>query len=121
MHVCAFRRAFAVVALPPLAAMLVACTALPRASNAPGPVQGEGDVASEDRTAGAFQHISASGGIHLEITEGAPTSVMLTAQPNILPLVTTEVADGQLIVNVAAPGFTSSQPVTLVVVADAVD
>ncbi|MEW6224570.1 MAG: DUF2807 domain-containing protein [Chloroflexota bacterium] len=112
------RRAALVVVVPLLAAALAACAVAPR-SAPPGPIQGAGAVTTEDRTTDAFEHVSVGAGIRVEVTEGAAVSVTLAAQPNLLPLISTEVSDGQLVVNVASPGFSTSEPVTLTVVAPA--
>ena len=82
----------------------------------PGPVAGQGAVTSEDRTSGDFQHLSVGGGFRVEVTSGSPFSVKVAAQANLLPLITTEVSGGQLIVNVKAPGVSTTQPMTLTVV-----
>ncbi|OGO59408.1 MAG: hypothetical protein A2V85_08790 [Chloroflexi bacterium RBG_16_72_14] len=111
------RRAALGLALPILAAGLAACGGPAQRSEAPGPVQGAGAVTTEDRTPDAFEHLSVGAGIRVEVTEGAVVSVTLAAQPNLLPLISTRVTDGQLVVNVASPGFSTSEPVTLTVVA----
>ena len=112
------RRAAIAIVMPLLAAVVAACGVAPR-SAAPGPIQGTGSVTTEDRTTDDFEHLSVGAGIRVEVTEGAAVSVTLAAQPNLLPLVSTEVSDGQLVVNVASPGFSTSEPVTLSVVAPA--
>ncbi len=81
------------------------------------PVAGEGDVATETRTVDAFTHLSAGSGINVVVSEGAPQSVTVSAQRNLLPIVRTEVADGQLVISAKAPGFTTTQPVTVTVLA----
>lgn len=106
---------------PPLLAavlsiVLAACAGLAPIATVPGPVVGQGSVTSEDRTSGEFQHLSVGGGLRVEVTSGSPVSVKLTAQANLLPLITTGVSGGQLIVNVKAPGVSTSQPMTLTVV-----
>jgi Putative auto-transporter adhesin, head GIN domain len=101
-----------------LAAMLAGCSSmLPPLSSQVVPVRGEGMVTTVDRTAGEFRHVSVGGGLHVVATTGGGTSVTIAAQPNLLPLIVTDVKDGQLVVNVEAPGFSSSEPVTLTVVA----
>jgi hypothetical protein len=111
------RRAAFSLALPILALALAACTGLAPRASTPGTVQGEGAVTTEDRTTDAFENLSVGAGIRVEVTEGATLSVTLAAQPNLLPLISTLVTDGQLVVNVASPGFSTSEPVTLTVVA----
>jgi hypothetical protein len=81
------------------------------------PVTGTGDVVTESRDVGEIDRISVAAGIHVVIRTGEPGSVTVAAQANLLPLVVTESRDGQLIVNVASPGITATEPVTLTVVA----
>lgn len=107
--------------LPLIAVLAAGCTGPSPLAPAAGPVQGEGEVTAEDRTSGDFEHLSVGAGIRVEVTEGAPVSVTLAAQPNLLSLISTDVADGQLVVNVASPGISSSRPVTLTVVAPALE
>lgn len=88
---------------------------------APTAVVGAGDVVKEDRTAGDVERISVAAPIQVAVQVGTPASVTLAAQPNILPLVQTEVSDGQLIVNVPVPGYTTTMPVLLTVVTPTLD
>ena len=97
-----------------LATGFVAC-ALPPLSSQAAPVEGQGDVVSEDRSTADFRHISVGAGINVIVGTGGDTSVTVAAQPNVLKMITTEVQDGQLVVQAAAPGFTSTQPVTLTI------
>lgn len=102
--------------LPALIASVAACgdVLIPPE---PLPVQGQGDVVSETRDVGVIDRVSVAAAIDVVIRTGEPGSVTLTAQANLLPLVVTEARDGQLIVNVPAPGYTTTEPVTLTVIA----
>jgi hypothetical protein len=80
------------------------------------PVAGAGDPRSEDRTAGGFTSISADAGINLVVSSGATRSVKVVAQPNLLPLVRTDVVNGQLTATIVAPGASSTRPITVSVV-----
>jgi hypothetical protein len=51
---------------------------------------------SEDRTGGSFDRVEIRNGIQLRLTVGPTTSVQLSAQQNILPLVSTTVSGGKL-------------------------
>jgi hypothetical protein len=97
-----------------LAIGLVAC-GLPPLSAQATPVPGQGDVVSEDRTTTAFRHISVGAGIKVVVGTGGDTSVTLSAQQNLIKLITTEVRDDQLVVQVTAPGVTSTLPITLTI------
>jgi len=101
--------------LPALALVVGACGDVAIAPEAT-PVVGSGDVISEDRTAGPVERISVAAAIDVVVQVGTPGSVTLTAQPDILPLVSTEVRDGQLIVHVPRPGYTTTMPVQLTVI-----
>ncbi len=75
------------------------------------PVLGIGDPAEQDRTAGAFTAISATGGIQVVVGIGAERAVSLTAQRNLLPLIHTDVVEGRLTITIAAPGISTTRPV----------
>jgi hypothetical protein len=113
MRLRAPRRARSVLVVLPGLLALAACTGLPPQPTQPGPVVGQGTVTTEDRTTSEFQHLSVGGGLRVIVTAGSALSVTLAAQPNLLPLITTEVDGGQLVVNVNSPGISSSQPITL--------
>jgi hypothetical protein len=73
-------------------------------------VRGEGDVTSEPRTVDAFTAIDVGGGIRLIAAVGQAQSVAVRAQPNILPLITTEVSNGTLRVS-STQRFTTTEGV----------
>ncbi len=100
-----------------LAALLVvAGCSLPSGNAAATPVAGAGDPTTENRTAGAFTSVSADAGINLVVSSGATRSVKVIAQPNLLPLVRTDVVNGQLTATIVAPGVSTTRPVTVSVV-----
>jgi len=102
--------------LPPLAALAACGSGLPPQPTQPAPVVGTGTIVTEDRTADAFQHVSVGGGMQVDIAMGSPLQVKVSAQGNLLPLIVTQVSDGQLIVNIAPPGIRTNQAMTLTVV-----
>ncbi len=105
------------LAMLPLLAALTGCgPGLPAQATQAAPVVGTGELTTEDRTDADFQHLSVGGGLRVIVRAGSPASVTLSTQANLLPLVVTQVTDGQLIVNVAPPGISSREPVTLTVV-----
>ena len=109
--------AIPVLAMLSLLVALAACgSGLPPQATQPLPVVGAGSIATEDRTTDAFQHVSVGAGMHVDITVGSPLQVKVSAQANLLPLIVTQVSDGQLIVNIAPPGISTSQPMTLTVI-----
>ena len=97
-----------------LATGVTACMLPPLASQAT-PVQGEGAVTSVDRTTAGFSHVSVGAGMNVTVRIGSELSVTLAAQPNLLGLITTDVRDGQLVVEVASPGIFTSRPVALTI------
>jgi hypothetical protein len=77
------------------------------------PVTGTGDPAQQDRTAGAFTAISVTGGIKVVVAVGAERAVSLTAQRNLLPLISTDIVESRLTVTIPAPGINATKPITL--------
>lgn len=57
---------------------------------------GSGKIASETRSVPAFSRIESSGSTDLKITIGSPTSLVVEADDNILPLITTTVSGDTL-------------------------
>lgn len=100
---------FRIVRLRPLAlavtvaALVTACSM----GSAGGMVVGSGDVTSETRTVAEFTEVSAGGGIQLELATG-PQQVVVTAQPNIADIATTEVSGSRLTVDTTS-GYVSPQ------------
>jgi Putative auto-transporter adhesin, head GIN domain len=97
------------------AVLVVAGCGLASFNAAPTAVAGTGAVTTEDRTAGGFTSISVSGGLNVVIASGDAVAVKVTAQPNLLPLIQTQVANGQLTASIAGPGLSSGKPVTVAV------
>ena len=65
-------------------------------------IVGSGVTASEDRDVRDFHALVASGVGSIEIRHGATESLRITADDNILPLLTSEVSDGRLILGADA-------------------
>jgi hypothetical protein len=127
MSVVARRAAIVVslsLVLPALAlpAVLAGCGAgLPPLQSHLAVVQGQGDPVTETRTTPEFRHVSVGGGLEVVASTGSTTSVTVAAQPNLLPLIRTEVANDQLVVTVKEPGFSTSQPATVTIIAPEID
>jgi hypothetical protein len=62
-------------------------------------VQGNGVARTETRDVAAFQTIELDGAGRLELVAGPPGKLSITGDENILPLITTTVSDGKLVVN----------------------
>ena len=103
-------------------ALAVTVAALPAGCNVGSPggmTVGSGDVTSVTRSVAAFTEVSAGAGIRFELATG-PQQVVITAQPNIIAITTTEVTGSRLtvettsgyatphglVVKVTAPGLT---------------
>lgn len=61
-------------------------------------VNGSGNLSTESRKVGDFQAVSLRGSMDIQYTDGPAEDVVIEAEDNILPLITAEVKDGQLIV-----------------------
>jgi len=59
-------------------------------------IKGSGKLKEETREVEAFTKVSAGGAFNLEIAVGKETSLQLSGDDNLLPLVKTEVVDGEL-------------------------
>jgi len=61
-------------------------------------VKGSGVSSSETRKLGDFHAVSLRGSMDIDYTDGPAEDIVIEAEDNILPLITTEIKDGQLIV-----------------------
>ena len=92
--------------------LLVACQ---MATSGPTTVvQGTGNVRTETRVLEPFTKIDVRRGIALRLTLGPPQRVEVTARENLVPLTTTIVRDGHLIVD-ATRDFACSKGITVTV------
>jgi hypothetical protein len=95
-----------------LTAALVALTGACTVDLPGGVVVGSGEVTSEVRKVSDFSEVEAHGGIRLELVNGATHSVVVTAQPNLLPITTTTVSGSRLTVDTTS-GYTTTQGITV--------
>jgi hypothetical protein len=72
--------------------------------------RGEGAVTSEIRQTDGFSRIESGGGFHVSVGVGPASSLEVSAQSNILPLIVTEVVDGTLRIR-SSKGFTTTERV----------
>lgn len=61
-------------------------------------VNGSGNMSTETRKLGDFHAVSLRGSMDIEYTDGPAEDVVIEAEDNVLPMITTEVKDGQLII-----------------------
>jgi len=71
-------------------------------------VTGSGNIKEENRNVGDFSEVGIEQGLTATISVGAKTSVTVSADDNLLPLVRTEVKNGRLIVGLTDRHVTSS-------------
>ena len=103
-------------ALLALAPVLVGCGTTPPGAPEGAGIVGEGDVQTEIRDLPPFTRVSVAAGMKVIVGAKAEQQVKVAAQPNILPLIKTEVVDGQLIVTLEAEeGVTTTKPMSLTV------
>lgn len=95
-----------------LTAALVALTGACTVDLPGGVVVGSGEVTSEVRKVSDFSEVEAHGGVRLELVNGGTHSVVVTAQPNLLPITTTTVAGSRLTVDTTS-GYTTTQGITV--------
>ncbi len=93
-HFVSNRRLFISIVVLALAAL--ACSTL---STNPNSVVGSGHVISESRTVPAFTAVELQGSSTVDVVPGSVQSVTVQADDNILPLITTSVSSGTLIIN----------------------
>jgi hypothetical protein len=109
----ASRRVLAAVAALLLVPALAGCGATPTGPEASGGIEGTGEVFTEVRELDPFTRVSVGAGMKVIIGEAAEQQVTVAAQQNLLPAIETVVVDGQLIVTIAAPGVSTTQPMSL--------
>lgn len=103
----AARPLVAIVAAFAFAGLLAGCGDISWAPP-PTPVMGTGDMTVETRQVSDFKRISVSAPVKVTIGEAQTASISVEAQPDVLPLIATEVVDGQLVISMKAPGFETS-------------
>jgi len=78
---------------------LVACVMLLAGCNVLNAEPGNGKAAKQTRQVSGFTAVELSGALVADITLGSTTSVEVTGDENLLPLLVTEVKDGRLLVH----------------------
>ena len=102
-----------VVACLALASVLfIGCISVPGSGPA---VVGQGAVVTEDRQVEPFTSVETKNGIKLVLSIGDTTSVQVTAQQNLVPLVSTTVSNGKLTAQ-TTQSVVASGPLTVTVV-----
>jgi hypothetical protein len=81
--------------------VLSACTTLQGLSN-PSVIEGSGTLATETRALSGFTEIVLAGSGDVDVVVGEPEGVVIEAEDNLLPLLTTEVSGGRLVIGTKA-------------------
>lgn len=81
-----------------------------------GQVVGSGNPGTDVRVVAAFDRLVVSGAIEVVVVVGSPQSVTVTADDNIIPLIVTEVRDGQLVLEHTSGYRTMQRPFVAIVV-----
>lgn len=102
---------FSAVGLVVVLGLLAACTAT---DNPFGGVMGEGDTERETRAIDAFERIEAGGGIQVVLTVGEDPALVIEAQPNLLPIIVTEVEGDTLRIH-GSESYTATRPIRVTV------
>jgi hypothetical protein len=110
------RLVLAAVAAILLAPVVAGCGVLPPGASQATGLVGEGDVQTELRELPPFTRVSVAAGMKVIVGAATEQKVSVAAQPNLLPVIKTNVVEGQLIVTLdAVGGVTASKPMSLTV------
>ena len=85
-----------------------------------GGVTGSGVLKSEPRQVAEFHGVEARGSMKVLVTQGTPATVKVEADDNLLPLLTTEVKDGVLVLDTKR-GYTTKNPIKVEVTVPTID
>lgn len=84
-----------------------------KGSSSANGVQGSGVAATQTRHVAPFKNIELAGSNNVTIRVGPKQSVVVHADDNLLPRVTTEVHDGTLVIGNTPGSFTTRSPLTV--------
>jgi hypothetical protein len=84
-------------------------------------VQGSGVLKEETRDVPDFTGVDIGSAIQATITVGPKTSVKISGDDNLLPLIKTEVRDGRLVTRVEGPGIRTVKPLTMTITTPKLD
>jgi hypothetical protein len=93
-------------------ALMIGCINVTGGGNT---VTGSGPAVTEDRTVGSFDKLEVQDGTKVVLSIGPTVSVRVSAQQNILPLISTTVADGKLTVQTTGSMISTVRPEVTVV------
>lgn len=84
--------------------------------------QGSGNVVTETRSLGDFSTIEMDLPARLEIVDGPEAQLRISAEDNLLPLLTSHIEDGELTLSASGSGRVQpTEPIRLILTAPAVD
>jgi hypothetical protein len=78
--------------------LIAGCSMIPQTCT-----DGSGRIATEERTVAGFQSVSLNAPAVVTVIQGSPTHIQVTADDNILPLITTTVRNGVLSIGYTRP------------------
>lgn len=111
---------FSRAAAAALATFLAGCTAFGVPADFNG-VVGSGPIVDEERRVDEpFTAVRAGGGVNVDITQGTPQSVRLSAQANILAILEAEVVDGTLLID-SSENYATARGITATIVVERLD
>ncbi|HUQ08124.1 MAG TPA: head GIN domain-containing protein [Kofleriaceae bacterium] len=90
----------------------LASVALVACNLADANVKGNGKARTEQRTVPAFDALSLSGAMEVEVTVGGTQSIELSGDENVLPVIRTRVVKGALVVD-SKEGYSAKAPLRL--------
>ncbi|MBK9037358.1 MAG: DUF2807 domain-containing protein [Myxococcales bacterium] len=94
--------------------LLVLASAASACAVADAHVQGSGTAKTEPRTTADFTGVSVGGAITLDVTLGPTTSITVSADDNVVGLITTDVVNGRLVVG-QRDSYNSKLPVRVTI------
>jgi hypothetical protein len=90
-------------------------------STSSGTQQGSGNAVAQTRSVGAFTGVELAGGNIVSIRVGAPRSVVVHADDNLLHRVTTAVQGGHLVIGQTSGSFSTKTPMRVEVTTPSLD
>lgn len=79
-----------------------------------GAVKGSGNRVAEERSVSAFTKIGIYSSANIEVTVGGPQKIVVQADDNLLPIITTDVNDGRLAI-ASSKSYSSQAGVTVTI------
>lgn len=101
-----------------LAALLLAAC---NQTRDPDKLYGSGVLASETRQLGSFSGIEMNLSGNVTILQGDKESIVIEAEDNILPVITTMIKNGRLVIDISAISFSTYKPMKFTITVNRLD